>query len=291
MTREEMIQMAQETRKRVTNAPVPQELLDAYPAEIKLHKVPTRVGDADVYEAVNDSVAPGGPVIVNFHGGGFIRGRTPNDELFCRKMVNMLHMKVLDVDYRIAPDYPFPVALHESYDCVRWVAEHAGELQVDADKIILMGHSAGGNLCCGISMMAKKTGDFKAALVAVEYPPLDLFTDPADKPFRGKGIPYERARLYNLYYIDPAQAKEPLASPYYAEEADLVGLPKFMILTAGADDLCTEGEEFGLKLARAGVEVTMKRFPGEGHGWTIYRRGDYEGGTKMFVDFVKRNLD
>lgn len=291
MTREEMIHLARETRRQVTNAPVPQELLDAYPAQVTLYKIPTRVGNADVYETTNASVIPGGPVIVNLHGGGFIRERTANDEVFCRKMVNLLHMKVMDVDYRIAPDYPFPIALHESYDCIKWIAEHASELGVDGRKIILMGHSAGANLCAGICMMAKQSGDFTIALNAMEYPPLDLATDPADKPYRGKGIPYERARLYNLYYIDPSEAKNPLASPIYATEEQLTGLPRTLVITAGNDDLCTEGEEFGMKLARAGVEVTMKRFLGEGHGFTIYRRGNFDAGVQMFVNFVKKNLD
>lgn len=290
MTREEMIAMAKETRKQVTNAVVPPELLAQYPADIQLMKVPTRVGDADVYETTNARVQPGGPVIVNFHGGGFIRERTPNDEVFCRRILNALDIKIYDVDYKIAPDYPFPTALYESYDVVKWIVEHAEELQVDPGKIIIMGHSAGGNLCCGISMMALKSGDFMPYLAAMEYPPLDLATDPADKPFRGKGIPYERARLYNLYYADPDQLKEPLVSPFYAAEEDLKGFPTSLMVTAGQDDLCTEAEEFALKLARAGTEVTLRRYPDVGHGFTIYRRGDHDGGVKMFVDFIRKNL-
>lgn len=290
MTREEMILKARETRKQVTNAPVSPELLAMYPADITEMEIETRVGISKVYDTTCDAVVPGGPLIINFHGGGFIRGRTPNDEVFCRRIANELGIRVLDVDYRIAPDDPFPAALWESYDVVQWAFAHAAQLQIDPARICLTGHSAGGNLICGICFLAKESGSFTPALNVIEYPPLDIKTDPADKPFRGAGIPYERARLYNLYYCEPEQMEDPLVSPIYAADEQLEGFPKTLMITAGNDDLCTEAEEFALRLARAGTEVTLKRFPEEGHAFTIYRRGNYEDGIQLIERFIRDNL-
>ena len=290
MTREEMIRQAKETRRHVTNAPVAPELLAQYPASVVLRKIPTRVGDSDVYDTSGEQVKPGGPLLINLHGGGFIRERTLNDEVFCRRIVHELGLRVWDVDYRIAPEFPFPAALHESYDVVAWAKSHAGELGINPDQIILSGHSAGGNLVCGICMTAHKTGDFRIPAAVIEYPPLDVYTDPAEKKKMGSGIPYERARLYNLYYCDRDRQKDPLASPFYATEEMLKDFPRTLMITAGQDDLCHEAEQFALKLAQAGNEVTLKRFHGVGHAFTIYRRPGYEEAMDLIMRFLKVNI-
>lgn len=290
MTREEMICKAKETRKHVTNAPVDPELLAKYPATVTLKKIPTRVGEAEVYDTFHEQVKPGGPLVINLHGGGFIRERTLNDEVFCRRLANGLHWRVWDVDYRIAPEYPFPAALHESYDVVKWAKDHAAELEIDPERIILAGHSAGGNLVCGICMMAHETGDFSIPAAVIEYPPLDVYTDPADKKKMGDGIPYERARLYNLYYCDRDRQKDPYVSPVYATEEMLKGFPKTLMITAGQDDLCLEAEAFALKVAQAGNEITLKRFPGVGHAFTIYRRPGHEVAMELIIRFLRTNV-
>jgi acetyl esterase len=123
--------------------------------------------------------------------------------------------------------------------------------------------------------------------MVVEYPPLDLYTDPGDKPKRGAGIPAERARLYNLYYCDREFQKDAYASPVYATDDQLQNFPPTLIMTAGLDDLCTEAEDFGLHLARCGNEVTMKRVPGAGHAFTIYRKEKHEEGFELIVRYVK----
>ncbi len=290
LTRQEMIEKARETRKNVTSAPVEPELLARYPAQVTLRRIPTRVGDSDVYDTTNDQVPPGAPLVINFHGGGFIRARTLNDEVFCRKLVNALGCRVLDVDYRVAPDYPFPAALHEGYDVVKWASAHADELGIDPERIILTGHSAGGNLVCGICMMAHESGDFRVSAAVLDYPPMDLYTDPADKPKMGEGIPFERARLYNLYYCEREMQKDPYVSPYYAGLKMLKDFPKALVITAGQDDLCNEAEAFALKLAQAGNEVTLKRFPGAGHGFTIYRRPGHEQAMELIIRFLKQHI-
>ena len=290
ITREEMVKMAVETRKNVTSAIVTPEELDEYPVEMEQLHIPTRVGDSTVYYSYRED-EPGMPLIINLHGGGFIRARTESDDLFCRKLAYRLNCKVLDVDYRVAPEHPFPTALHECYDVVKWVYDNAVKLQADSSKIVLMGHSAGGNMVTGISMLGKQSGDFKAACVVMDYPPMDLFTDPDQKETRRNGIPAERARLYNLYYCEREQQQDYLVSPIFATVEQLRDFPNALVITAEDDSLCTEGEQFALRLAQAGSEVTLKRFPGTGHGFTIYRMNGHEDALDLIVRFVKSNLD
>ena len=291
MTREEMIEKARETRKQVTNAPVTEELLNKYPAEVREMNIPGRDGDIHCYLSENKDRQDNSDVLViNFHGGGFIRERTPNDEVFCRRMNGALGCKVLDLDYKIAPDYPYPTAVNEAVDTVKWAFEHTGELGVSKDKIVLAGHSAGGNLAIGVVMKALEEGEFKPALLIADYPPLDLYTDPGEKKSMGKGIPAERARLYNLYYCDRDRQKEPYASPAYAPDEMLKEFPKTLVMTAGTDDLCNEAEEFALRLARNGNEVTLKRFLNAKHGFTIYRTEGCDEAIELITRFVKDGL-
>lgn len=287
MTREEMIRLAQETRDNMGPVVVPEEMMAEYPAEVTLKEIPTRVGISKVYDTVNAQVKPGGPLVINLHGGGFIRDRTANDELFCRKIAQALSCRVLDVDYRVAPEYPFPAALHECYDVVKWAFDHAEELAVDPSRVILMGHSAGGNLVCGVCMMAIESGEFKVPLAVLDYPPLDIYTDPADKKMMGEGIPYDRSRIFNLCYCDRELQNDPLVSPVFAEDSRIKGFPATLVITAERDDLCNEAEEFALKLARVGTEVTLKRFPGAGHGFTIKRESGYQESMELIIRFIR----
>lgn len=291
-SRSEMILMAQETRKHVTNAVVKPEEMDAWPVTIKKLLIPTRVGDSECYLAGMEEMGEKVPLVINLHGGGFIRKRTDNDELFCRKLTHMLGCRTLDVDYRVAPEHPFPCGFQECHDVTVWAWEHAKELGIDPEKIILAGHSAGGNFVLGISILLKEEqSPVQIRGIVSEYPPMDLFTDPAEKPARGKGIPPERARLYNLYYCDEEQQKNPYASLILMKEEQMFGLPKTLFITADEDALCVEAEEFALKMARAGNEVTLKRFHNVGHAFTIYRMPGYEKAMELIVRFMKRLLE
>lgn len=291
-SREEMILMAQETRKHVTNAVVTPEEMAAWPVKMEKILIPTRIGDSECYLASTEGMKDQIPLIINFHGGGFIRKRTDNDELFCRKLTCMLGCRTLDVDYRVAPEYPFPNGLRECYDVTVWAWEHAKELRIDREKIILTGHSAGGNFVLGVSILLKEEqSPVKIRGIISEYPPMDLFTDPARKQSKGKAIPPDRARLYNLYYCDEEEQKNPFASLILMEEERLRGLPKTLFVTAEEDALCAEAEDFALKMARAGNEVTLKRFLGAGHAFTIYRMPGYKEAMELILRYVRQLLE
>ncbi len=290
-TREEMIRMAHETRRQVTNAEVPDELMQQFPVTIEEKTIPFEEGDIRAFYSYPDEMKNPDVLILNMHGGGFIRGRTPNDELFCRRMNHALSCRILDLDYKIAPDYPFPAAVHEAYRTLRWVYENASALEIDPKRIVLMGHSAGGNLCVGAVMRSLEQGTEIPELLVCEYPPLDVYTDPGEKKSMGRGIPIERARLYNLYYCDKEKQKDPYCSPAYAADEMLVGFPPTLMITGGCDDLCSEAEDFALRLARCGAETTIKRVPGAGHAFTIYRREGHEIAFALMVRYLRNMLN
>jgi acetyl esterase len=252
-----MIRMAHETRRQVTNAEVPDELMRQFPVTIVEKTIPFEEGNIRAFYSYPDEMKNPDVLILNMHGGGFIRGRTPNDELFCRRMNHALSCKILDLDYKIAPDYPFPAAVHEAYRTLRWVYENASVLEIDPNRIVLMGHSAGGNLCIGAIMHSLELGTEIPELLVCEYPPLDVYTDPGEKKSMGKGVPAERARLYNLYYCDRELQKDPYCSPVYAPDEMLSGFPS-------------------ARPARCGAETAVKRVPGAGHAFTVYRREGHE---------------
>ena len=289
-TREEMIKMAVETRKQVTSAVVSREEMERYPARVAPMRIPVRAGDSQAFLVSAQGGEEQVPLVINMHGGGFIKQRTENDELFCRKLALATGCKILDVDYRVAPEHPFPAGLNECYDVAVWAWKNGEQLGIDREKIILCGHSAGGNFVVGISMLLHESGIFKPLGIISEYPPLDLSADPAQKEQRGRSIPAERARLYNLYYCEEELQKHPLASPVMAGEEQLKDFPRALFITAGEDSLCNEAEAFALKAARAGNEVTVKRFEKAGHGFTIYRMPGHEEALKLIERFIQHLL-
>ena len=264
--------------------------MDRYPAKEAEIRIETSLGSTAVYVYENCDSSTERPLVINFHGGGFIKGRNRRDELFCRKMANLLGAVVVDLDYHLAPEYPYPAAVKESWEVVRWSWEQRERLGFDQGKIVLIGHSAGGNLAAGVSMRLGESGLFRPACLVLDYPPLDLAKDPAEKERTSCDMPAERAREYNRQYICPECSREPYASPVYAPERMLAGLPDTLVISAGEDSLCAEDEEFALRLARSGVTVTLRRFTDSLHGFVINRRCEWEAAEELIVRFIKQHV-
>lgn len=251
--------------------------------------IPRAEGDIHVYVYVPENQLEGAPAFVNMHGGGFVKGYRGRDIVFSRNMAYHTRHLVVDIDYHTAPEKKYPYALHEGYDAVTYILAHAAELQIDPERVILSGQSAGANLITGIAFMAKEKKEFTIAKLLLAYPPLDLQTDPADKPFSDTEDGKKRAeagRLYNDWYIDKERRCEIMASPILANAEQLRGLPPFVIMSAENDSLGREAEEFALMLIRAGVPVTAKRFLGAGHGFLVRRNSGFEEAEAMIFDAV-----
>lgn len=270
---------------------VTEEEWAAYPAKIEELVVPTTQGDAKVFSVSADEPNQNRPLIVNFHGGGFIGKRMDRDELFCCKLANQFGALVLDVDYKLAPDYPYPTATLECWDVVQWAWANREALGYAPEKIVLTGHSSGGNLVAGICMRLGQTGLFRPRCALIDYSPLDLVTDPAKKRNSICDMPAERAQMYNAKYVKPEQAADPFVSPLCASDELLEKFPPTLVISAGEDRLCEENEEFALKLARAGVTVTLQRFTESIHGFVINRMCEWQQATELIFDFIGHHLD
>lgn len=290
MTYEEKCEQARRMRSRETYGLVTPEELAQYPARQEEFTLSTEAGPVHIYRLTPETLPTPCPMIIHFHGGGFIKGRLNKDRLFCSRMAMTYRCLVWDVDYSLAPEAVFPQAVRESYGVVEYAFRHAAELGVDPRRIVLLGHSAGGNLAATVCMRAGETGAFRPAALGISFSPMDLHTDPARKPRIEGDMPTEVARTYNAFYLDPETARDPYASPLFAGERQLAAFPPTLVMTCGRDGLCFEAEEFALKLARAGVTVTLRRFVNSLHGFTLNRTGEWQQGLALLERFVAEAL-
>lgn len=212
------------------------------------------------------------PAIIYFHGGGFVLGDLDSYDALCRTLANESSCRVIAVDYRLAPEHPFPAAIEDSFAAVRWVEDHAAELLVDANHIAVAGDSAGGNLAALVCQKSKENrGSPQIAFQLLIYPVLSLSV-----PFDGfeagelpeMGFPLDPRALnwFQRYYVPdgvyPADAR---LSPLSA--TDLSGLPGAYIVTAGLDPLRNDAIAYAERLKQAGVAAVQIDYPTMIHGF------------------------
>lgn len=270
---------------------IAQEEMDRYPCSVRAVQVDVE-GEppVTVYLTVPWQVCAGAPMMVNYHGGGFIRGRSDRDELFCRRLACTFRCVVVDVDYSLAPQHPFPTAVHQARAVALWAKQQAPSLDCDPEKIILLGQSAGGNLVANVCMAEVEQPEVQPLGAVIAYAPLDMKTDPVQKFHPERDMPAERARGYNSLYCNPEKADDPRVSPLFAAQQQLVAFPPTLVITAGDDSLAPEGEVFAQKLAQAGVEVTCKRFQHCVHGFFINRMDAWEDGIALIHRYLNNLL-
>lgn len=232
------------------------------------------------------------PLFLNLHGGGFVMGDPEGDDYFCNLVCKELGITVISLDYPLAPETKFPKDKQAAYGMVKYVAEHADEFGIDPQNMAIGGHSAGANLSTVICMMAKKSGDFGFKCQVLDFPPLDIAKNPYEKWFAEGAIPPEVAEMFNACYCDsPEAAADVYCSPVLETIENLQGMPPAIMLTCEIDSLRDEAEEYGWKLAKAGVEVTMKRFLGVPHGFTSdLTLPQAAEGHKMMIDGLRKFL-
>ena len=269
--------------------------------------IQTRNGDTPVY-----LYRPAGgrdikPVMVFFHGGAFIEGSTKTVENFCKILAELSDMLLVCVDYRLAPEHPFPEGLYDCYDTVNWVWEHADEIGADKNYLAVGGDSAGGTLaigCCllerealaagevakkricyeallypGVLVNRVKLDDFKWRMADYEIPDDDLLAQGAAVSL--KALTSEMARLY---MGEDGPVKDPLAAPLCQES--LGGLPKTLTVLCEYDYLRLSAEAFARKLERDGVENRTILYRGMDHAF-IDKVGDYPQAYDAAVEIAK----
>ena len=236
------------------------------------------------------------PLFVNIHGGGFILGSPEMDDPYLMNVALKANVKILSVDYCLAPASPFPKGLNECYAVIKYAQENGQEFGIDTQKIAVGGHSAGGNFSAAVCLKNAESRELNIKCSILDYPPLDIYTDPYLKK-NGKGIVAlfimtpKLARVFNACYcIDKEERKNPLISPIFSSKEQLKKFPPTLIITAGKDILCPEAEVFKDNLIEAGVDVTHKRFNKAEHGFTLSNKSDAQEGWQMMIDHLKRHL-
>ena len=208
------------------------------------------------------------PVLVIFHGGGWVIGDLDTADSSCRDICQLANCVVVSVDYRLAPEHPYPAAVEDCYAATCWVAEHAGELQADASRLAVGGDSAGGNLAAVVSLMSRDKGYPSIGFQLLIYPVTDAASNTPSYRENAEGylLTAEAMAWFWDHYIPNAEQRQnPYASP--ASAADLSGLPPALVLTAEFDPLRDEGEAYAKALANAGINTEQVRYDGLIHGF------------------------
>lgn len=212
------------------------------------------------------------PLMIFFHGGGFVTGDINSYTTTCVRMAQLTKHRILAVDYRLAPEYPFPTGLEDCYTVVKEIIRIHRELGEPLDEVTLIGDSAGANLAAVVSLMARDRGEFKVDRQILLYPA--TYSDHSDaSPYpsvRENGKDYLLTQKRMIDYLDLyVTHKEDLKNPYVAPvlAKDLTNQPETLIITAEYDLLRDEGEDYGKKLRQANNQVEIYRIQNAVHGF------------------------
>jgi acetyl esterase len=253
-------------QSRIATHPEPPELRSVEPLAI-----PSSAGSipARIYTPLQLRQADGlAPCLVFFHGGGWVIGDLDSHDVVCRKLADAGRLIVISVDYRLAPEHKFPAAVDDAIAATSWVADHAHQLGIDASRLSVGGDSAGGNLAAVVAIAARDGNGPAIAGQVLIYPAIDFaLTHPSHRePETSILLTHSAIKWFRDHYLNgAAEVRDWRASP--ARATTLIGLPPAYVLTAGADPLRDEGDEYAMHLKEAGVPLTHRTFPGQFHGF------------------------
>jgi acetyl esterase/lipase len=242
--------------------------------DIEDRQVPGWEGEPEVPVRVywpREAVGPA-PGVLMIHGGGFIIGSVEAEHAGAAMLALATGAVVVSVDYRLAPEHPFPAAAHDCYAALRFLADEAPVLGVDTARLALVGTSAGGGLAAACALLARDLGGPALCFQMLHIPELDDRLDTpsmrtfVDSPIWNRPLAERSWAAYLGAGADRVDVS-PYAAP--ARAADLSGLPAAYISTAENDPLRDEGIMYGLRLLQAGVSVELHQFPGTYHGSTM----------------------
>jgi acetyl esterase len=251
---------------RLVTNPEPPELQSVAPLAIPSPHgaIPARIY-TPLKRRQSDRLAP---CLIYFHGGGWVIGDLDSHDVVCRKLADEGELIVIAVDYRLAPEHKFPAAFDDALTATKWIAAHAVELGIDASHLVVGGDSAGGNLAAVVAIAARDGDGPAIAGQLLIYPVTDLAMTHHSHREPETSLLLSHSLIHwfrDQYLSSAADIDDWRASPLRART--LTGLPPAYVLTAGADPLRDEGDEYAAKLKQAGISVTYRTFPGQFHGF------------------------
>jgi acetyl esterase len=209
------------------------------------------------------------PVIVYFHGGGFVVGSVDIFDSLTRALANATQAVVVSVDYRLAPAHPYPAAFDDCYAATQWVADNIASLGGDPKKLVVAGDSAGGNLSAVVALKARDRGGPAIAAQIMYYPAVDLTDmhyDSKENFMDGYGLSKAVGKKFEqAYAANVTDFKDPYLSPLYASSVS--GLPAALIVTEGFDPLTDAANAYAARLTQSAVSVTTLHYPDMIHGF------------------------
>jgi len=260
-----------EMRRRIKEAGAKVLPAEAEPvARVENRVIPGPHGDIPV-RVYSPTEEDGAPLVVLFHGGGWVVCDLDSHDGICRALCNASGCVIVSVDYRLAPEHRFPIPAEDCYAATAWLSANAGLVGADASRMALVGDSAGGNLAAVVALMARDRGGPEIAAQVLVYPVTDRSAETPSHRSTGEGYFLKSAEV--MWYWDQYLAKSddgahPYASPLRAES--VAGLPPALIITAEFDPLRDEGEAYGRRMEEAGVPTAVHRYEGMFHSFLSF---------------------
>lgn len=242
------------------------DLFKEIPGTRVLSRVPVRIYTPDETGRL--------PVLVYFHGGGFVVNSLDTHDAICRHLANRARCLVVSVDYARAPEYRFPTALMQCFGVTKWLFRNLGSMGKDVGRIAVGGDSSGGTLAAGVALMARDMAGPPICSQVLIYPALD-HCRPGTPSYTRFSTGYSLTRPIMQWFFDhylPTGLDKDTPYLFPARSNDLSRLPPALIVTAEYDPLRDEGENYAKGLARAGGTVTLTRYPGMIHGFVLMHR-------------------
>ena len=223
------------------------------------------------------------PLLVFFHGGGYVFGDLDSHDAFCRQTCRDADVHVLSVDYRLAPEHPAPAAVNDAYTAFTWAMAHGAELGAAPGRVAVGGDSAGGALSAVVCQLARDAGAAPPELQFLIYPVTDVDAQTRSRTLFASGFLLTKANMewFTAQYLEGSglARSDPRVSPLRA--TDLSGLPPALVVTAGFDPLRDEGEAYAEALRAAGVAVDLRRMTSMPH--TFINLGGFGGGPRQAI--------
>lgn len=260
-------QMPVDVARGMMNTPLADTALPMRRVDNLSLDLPGRSVEARLYVPNGAPETP--PLIVYFHGGGWVLGSLDTHDATCRELAEDSSAAVLSIDYRLAPEARYPAAAEDCYDATCWARDHAAELGIDGTRLAVAGDSAGGNLAAAVSLMARDRGGPALRHQLLIYPVTDADFTTSSYIANGSGAYFlstSAMRWFWQHYLGGTAPQDaPLARVLHT--SDLAGLAPATVITAQYDPLRDEGDAYAQKLAEAGVATDHHIAPGMIHGF------------------------